>query len=79
MLNAHTATDARWTIHPLQEQLKQEARRQGLWNCWLPADMAASLGPLLEEAGVPPEERLLLLGPGLTNLGAGGSVTSWLF
>lgn len=33
------------------------------------ADMAAGLAPLLEEAGVPPDEARLLLGPGLTNLG----------
>ena len=32
--------------------------------------MAASLAPLMDEAGVPPEERRLLLGAGLTNLGA---------
>ena len=30
-------SDARWTIHPLQEALKEEARRQGLWNLWVPA------------------------------------------
>lgn len=38
----------------------------------LPADMAASLAPLLAEAGVPAEEARLLLGPGLTNLGERG-------
>ena len=32
--------------------------------------MGAGLAPLLEEAGVPAEERRLLQGPGLTNLGA---------
>lgn len=36
-LNAHATTDQRWTIHPLQERLKKEAKRQGLWNLWLPA------------------------------------------
>jgi alkylation response protein AidB-like acyl-CoA dehydrogenase len=67
-LNAHAQSDARWTIHPLQERLKEEAKRQGLWNLWIPADMAAGLAPLLAEAGVPAEEARLLLGPGLTNL-----------
>jgi hypothetical protein len=36
-LNAHAISDARWSIHPVQEQLKEEAKRQGLWNLWLPA------------------------------------------
>ena len=27
----------KWKIHPLNEKLKEEARRQGLWNLWLPA------------------------------------------
>jgi len=31
--------------------------------------MAAGLAPLLEEASASAEERRLLLGPGLTNLG----------
>lgn len=68
-LNAHAASDARWSIHPLQERLKAEAQRAGLWNLWIPADMAASLALLLQEAAVPDAERQLLLGPGLTNLG----------
>lgn len=37
-----------------------------------PADMAVGLGPLLAEATASPEERRLLLGPGLTNLGEAG-------
>ena len=36
-LNAHAMSDARWSVHPVQEWLKEEARRQGLWNLWLPA------------------------------------------
>ncbi|KAL4422623.1 hypothetical protein ABPG75_008820 [Micractinium tetrahymenae] len=67
-LNAHAASDQRWTIHPVQEQLKEEAKRQGLWNLWLPADMAAALQPLLQEASASEEEQRLLLGAGLTNL-----------
>ncbi|KAL4449032.1 hypothetical protein ABPG77_007749 [Micractinium sp. CCAP 211/92] len=67
-LNAHAASDQRWTIHPVQERLKEEAKRQGLWNLWLPADMAAALRPLLQEASASEEEQRLLLGAGLTNL-----------
>ena len=63
---AHAQSDARWSVHPLQEQLKEAARAQGLWNLWLPADMAASLRPLVE--GLPPSEQAALLGRGLTNL-----------
>ena len=36
---------------------------------FLPADMAVGLGPLLAEASASAEERRLLLGAGLTNLG----------
>lgn len=36
-LNAHAQSDQRWTIHPAQEQLKEEAKRQGLWNLWISA------------------------------------------
>jgi hypothetical protein len=27
----------RWTIHPLNEQLKAKARAAGLWNLWMAA------------------------------------------
>lgn len=36
----------------------------------IPADMAAALEPLLQGASSSADERRLLLGPGLTNLGA---------
>jgi acyl-CoA dehydrogenase len=65
-LVAHAGGMDRWTIHPLTEQLKRKARDAGLWNLWLPAEMAARLGHLLEE--VPPGERATLLGAGLSNL-----------
>lgn len=65
-LMAHAHGTERWTIHPLMEQLKAQAKAEGLWNLWLPADMAASLGHLLAE--VPEGERATLLGAGLSNL-----------
>jgi acyl-CoA dehydrogenase len=27
----------KWQIHPLNDKLKEAAKRQGLWNLWLPA------------------------------------------
>jgi acyl-CoA dehydrogenase len=69
VLDAHAASDIRWTIHPLQEQLKKEAKRAGLWNLWLPADMATKLKPLVESENISGNEEIsLLLGPGLSNL-----------
>lgn len=67
-LNQHAHSDERWTIHPLQEQLKDLAKQQGLWNLWIPADMAAGLRPLLASSGLPLADQALLAGPGLTNL-----------
>jgi acyl-CoA dehydrogenase len=65
-LTAHATGPERWTIHPLAEELKARAKAAGLWNLWLPADMAAKLGHLLGE--VPEGERGTLLGAGLSNL-----------
>ena len=46
--------------------LQAKARGEGLWNLWLPADMAAKIAHLREK--VPQAERHLLIGPGLSNL-----------
>ncbi|KAA6422002.1 MAG: acyl- dehydrogenase [Trebouxia sp. A1-2] len=45
---------------------RAKARDEGLWNLWLPADMAAKIAHLREK--VPEAERHLLIGPGLSNL-----------
>lgn len=29
-------SNERWTIHPKEEELKELARREGLWNLWIP-------------------------------------------
>jgi len=55
---AHAASDERWSIHPLMEELKTRARAAGLWNLWLPRDSARLL-----RVPVPAG----LLGPGLSN------------
>ncbi|WIA34790.1 hypothetical protein OEZ86_013093 [Tetradesmus obliquus] len=64
--DAHAHGPNRWTIHPLNEQLKGKARAAGLWNLWMAADMAAKLQHLLPQ--VPEQERATLLGAGLSHL-----------
>lgn len=61
----HAQSSDRWTIHPLQETLKNEAKAQGLWNLWIPHDLKVCIEPCLHSCDE--EERQLLLGPGLTN------------
>ena len=68
ILEKHANSDIRWTIHPLQEQLKNEAKQAGLWNLWLPADMSIKLKSLLQSEISNSKEVALLLGPGLSNL-----------
>ena len=51
--------DARWSAPPVVEQLKAEARRQGLWNLFLPGEHGAGLtnlqyAPLAELTGRSP-------------------------
>ena len=47
-------------------RLQAKARSEGLWNLWLPADMASKIAHLRDN--VPQAERHLLIGPGLSNL-----------
>lgn len=69
VLHAHAVSDQRWSVHPLQESLKKKAKEQGLWNLWIPEDMAKAIESLLhDELSSDEKERSLLLGPGLTNL-----------
>lgn len=32
-------SNARWTIHPQEENLKEAAKREGLWNLWIPVSL----------------------------------------
>ena len=29
-------SDSRWTVHPVEEKLKEMAKKEGLWNLWNP-------------------------------------------
>lgn len=29
-------SSSRWTIHPEEEKLKEMAKKEGLWNLWIP-------------------------------------------
>ncbi|KAB1213948.1 Acyl-CoA dehydrogenase family member 10 [Morella rubra] len=61
----------RWTIHPEEEKLKELAKKEGLWNLWVPFDSAARARELIFDGSnhVHPKGAYdLLLGAGLSNL-----------
>jgi acyl-CoA dehydrogenase len=71
---AHAESDSRWGVAPEMEAAKREAAAAGLWNLWLPADLAVLIRASLAVASPPPPlppgfaSWDALLGPGLTNL-----------
>ncbi|KAH7423817.1 hypothetical protein KP509_12G075500 [Ceratopteris richardii] len=66
---AHAQSDNRWSIHPLEEELKEMAKTVGLWNLWIPADSAALASKVFagQEMGLH-NNKGWLLGAGLSNL-----------
>ncbi|XP_066398286.1 probable acyl-CoA dehydrogenase IBR3 isoform X2 [Miscanthus floridulus] len=67
----HAQSTSRWTIHPEEENLKALAKKEGLWNLFIPLDSAARARKLLFEDHSQislGSSNDLLLGAGLTNL-----------
>ncbi|GER27674.1 acyl-CoA dehydrogenase-related [Striga asiatica] len=61
----------RWSIHPEEERLKDLAKKEGLWNLWIPFDSAARVKQVIsgERRDDHVEEAINgLLGAGLSNL-----------
>ncbi|KAI4345386.1 hypothetical protein L6164_012514 [Bauhinia variegata] len=63
--NKLAQSESRWTVHPEEEKLKELAKREGLWNLWIPLDSAARARDLLFNGRNNDD---WLLGAGLTNL-----------
>ncbi|KHN26530.1 probable acyl-CoA dehydrogenase IBR3 isoform X2 [Glycine soja] len=64
-------SDSRWTVHPVEEKLKEMAKKEGLWNLWIPLDSAVRARNLLFDGSNnyhSSDANDLLLGAGLTNL-----------
>ncbi|CAN1247485.1 Probable acyl-CoA dehydrogenase IBR3 [Linum perenne] len=66
----HAQSSSRWTIHPEEEKLKDLAKKQGLWNLFIPFDSAERARKLIFNGSnnVPSTDgNDQLLGAGLSN------------
>lgn len=64
-VEAHAKSDSRWQVMPKMEMLKNLAKQQGLWNLFIPPDMASEIQQIEEISAA---EKMALCGPRLTNL-----------
>ncbi|KAL8128893.1 hypothetical protein V2J09_018048 [Rumex salicifolius] len=64
-------SSSRWSIHPDEEKLKDMAKREGLWNLWIPSDSAARARKILfdgKSSNFSESGDDCLLGAGFSNL-----------
>lgn len=65
------SSSSRWSVHPEEQKLKEMAKREGLWNLWIPSDSAARARKILFDGKLSNASEYgddFLLGAGFSNL-----------